>query len=82
MAARRPAAYRPRFELMAPLPPLINSYSGVVSCTAECSDCSWTYESHKNGLALASQHARRTGHEVRADQALVVTYNRKDRTTP
>ena len=61
------------------LPPLLNRWSGVVECSVECHDCGWSGFYRKNGLALASLHARRTGHAVGCEQTIVVTYNRKER---
>lgn len=58
-------------------PPLTNRYSGVLDATAECDECEFTADNRKNALALGSQHARRTGHQVRCEQSIGVTYNRK-----
>jgi hypothetical protein len=61
-----------------PLPSLANRYSGIIECLAECDECDFAATNRKNALALASQHARRTGHQVHAEQTIGVTYNRKD----
>jgi hypothetical protein len=60
------------------LPPLANRYSGVLEAAAECDECEWLTESRKNALALGSQHARRTGHQVTCTQTISVRYNRKE----
>ncbi len=48
--------------------------SGCIACVANCRDCDWEYESHKNGLALAAQHHDRTGHVVNIEITNYVTY--------
>lgn len=59
----------------------MNSYlprrSGVVHAQGICTDCGQEFDHWKNALALSAQHARRTGHEVKCEQAVVVTYNPK-----
>ena len=61
-----------------PMPPLANRYSGVIDAEAMCAECEWVTYGRKNAMALASQHARRTGHQVRAEQTISVVYNRKE----
>lgn len=55
----------------------MNRRSGVVHAQAECEDCGWQTGYYKNALANGAQHARRTGHTVRCEQAISVTYNDK-----
>lgn len=59
-------------------PALTNRYSGVLDAFAECDECEFEASNRKNALALGSQHARRTGHQVRCEQSIGVTYNRKE----
>lgn len=60
-----------------PLPPVRNTYTGVAGTSFHCQTCGWeTYE--RNGLGIANQHARRTGHHVSGEQIIVVSYNRPD----
>lgn len=47
---------------------------GVVSVFAECQDCDWRTENHKNGQANAARHARKTGHTVRVETVMVGHY--------
>jgi hypothetical protein len=61
-----------------PLPPLANRHSGVLDAEATCDECDFTAYNRKNALALGSQHARRTGHQVRCQSIIGVTYNRKE----
>lgn len=56
---------------------LKNKYSGVLDAQAACDDCEWSSYTRTNALANGSLHARRTGHTVRAEQTIGVTYNRK-----
>jgi len=37
---------------------------GIVHCVAECRDCEWVTQNHKNGQANAARHARAKGHKV------------------
>lgn len=57
----------------------MNKRSGVVHATAECDDCGWSTGYYKNALANGAQHAQRTGHTVRWEQALAGIYNPKPR---
>lgn len=56
---------------MSPIP----RRSGVVHAVAECRTCDVTWENYKNALACGAAHAKRTGHTVRCEQAIAVTYN-------
>lgn len=56
---------------MSPVP----RRSGVVHAVAECRTCDVTWENYKNALACGAAHAKRTGHTVRCEQAIAVTYN-------
>ena len=47
----------------------------TVACHAECRVCGWTYENHKNGLAMAGKHAKQTGHHVVAEVTNCVAWN-------
>ena len=60
------------------LPPVRNTWSGVVHALAECDECDFEAGNHKNALALGNQHARRSGHQVHVEQCISVTYNRPD----
>jgi len=62
------------------MPPLQNRYSGVTEALAECDVCDFQATNRKNALALASQHARRTGHQVHATQVLSIVYNKTEGT--
>lgn len=53
--------------------------SGVVHAQAVCEDCGWETDYYKNALANGAQHAKRTGHTVQVEQAIVVQYNPKER---
>ena len=55
--------------------------SGVTDALGGCFDCNGTealWFNHKNALACAAAHAKRTGHSTWADQTISVTYNPKD----
>lgn len=60
------------------MPPVANTYTGVLDCTAECDECEFTADNRKNAMAVGNLHARRTGHQVRIEQTLSVMYNKKD----
>jgi hypothetical protein len=64
---------------------LMRRKSGILEAKGGCFDCQgckdydnpmWT--NRKNALALAAQHAKRTGHTTWAQQTIGVTYNPKD----
>lgn len=48
--------------------------SGVSGAMAECYTCGWT-GSARNAVGLAAQHAKRTGHEVVAEQVISMIWN-------
>lgn len=52
--------------------------SGVLGAQAERDDCGATNFA-RNALAWAAQHCDKTGHTVRAEQTLGVTYNPKEK---
>lgn len=56
------------------LPPVANTFTGITHLFMECRDCGWQ-TGERNGLGLANQHARRTGHHVSGDQCITVAYN-------
>lgn len=60
-----------------PLPNLQNTYTGILECTAECDECEFHATNRKNAMAIGNIHARTTGHQVRVQQVLGVTYNKK-----
>jgi hypothetical protein len=75
IAGRHPSARHssPR----EPLPPVRNTYTATdtfVSCE-ECGSFGGYYRG--NGLGVANQHARRTGHTTHCEVTMAVTYNRK-----
>ena len=43
---------------------------------AECAECD-LFVVAKNGMAVAANHARASGHQVRGGQTIDVTYNKK-----
>lgn len=53
--------------------PTSYTYS-VVHGLAECQDCGWKTSSYKNAQALAAQHARRYGHQVRGELGIAFSY--------
>jgi hypothetical protein len=57
------------------LPALRNKFTGLLGVSAEC-DCGWTLES-RNATGVAAQHAMRTGHTVRVEQTIGITFNRQ-----
>lgn len=67
---------------MTAAPRLVNRYTGIEHAEAQCQDCDWHTYQRKNALATASLHARRTGHAVRAMQAVIVFYNKRDDMVP
>lgn len=60
-----------------PLPPVTNRFSGVLDAEAFCAECPW-FTMARNAMGSGNLHARRTGHQVRVQQIIGVTYNRKD----
>jgi hypothetical protein len=48
---------------------------GVVYGIAECEDCSWGTESHKNCQAIAKIHAKKYGHKVRGELGISFSYD-------
>lgn len=54
---------------------------GVTSAMAHCYNCGWEYENQHNALALAAQHADKTGHHVSTEVVRVIVYNRPDERT-
>jgi hypothetical protein len=52
-------------------------HSGVLGAYAECEDCGATNH-NANALGWAAQHCDKTGHTVRAEQTVGVTYNQKE----
>ena len=50
---------------------------GVVHIIAECKDCDWRTESHKNGQAIAAKHAKKYKHLVTVEIGIVVEYDGK-----
>ena len=56
--------------------------SGVIEGAAWCETCGWETHSYKTALMLGANHAKHTGHEVRAEQTIVVTYNPKPKSKP
>lgn len=59
------------------MPPVTNTWTGITHAFADCHDCGATWGS-RNAVGLANQHARRTGHEVAAEQMISITYNRRE----
>ena len=51
---------------------------GVVHFTAECEDCDWTSQSHKNGQALAAKHAKHHNHKVTIEVGLYGYYDGRE----
>jgi len=51
--------------------------TGCIAMHVECQGCDWTYDNHKNGLALAALHHDRTGHLVYVDIYNMVIYGEK-----
>lgn len=47
--------------------------TGIAHAQAECLQCPFRVAS-RNSLGLAAQHHDRTGHEVHAEQGLIVIY--------
>jgi hypothetical protein len=64
---------RPRKRRIPP-PALVRGKRVTASTDAGCSDCEWIAVS-TNALAVASLHARATGHEVEATRTLTIIYN-------
>lgn len=52
---------------------MIKNFS-VIHCIANCEDCNWGTESHKNGQAISAIHARRYKHKVRVKVVLYGSY--------
>ncbi len=50
-----------------------NTWTGILGASAECLTCGWGVGS-RNSLGLAAQHHDRTGHDVRIEQVLGVSY--------
>ena len=55
---------------------------GVVSCIANCQDCSWETESYKNGQAIAAKHAKHHGHLVTVEVVFSGRYDRRGSVLP
>lgn len=49
----------------------------LIHFMAECSECDWETEDYINGQRLASEHARKTGHHVEAEEGYAVKYGEK-----
>jgi hypothetical protein len=50
-----------------------------IECSVQCRDCGFFGSYPRNGPALASQHARRTGHQISFERTIVGTYNRREK---
>ena len=54
----------------------MTKHTWPVSCMAECNDCEWKYENHRNAAALGAKHAMKHNHFVRIETVLVSYYNK------
>lgn len=52
--------------------------SGIIEAHGACKDCDATFTHYRNAMALAAQHAQRTGHTTWCDQTISVEYNPKE----
>lgn len=55
----------------------MTKHTGVLEAMAECEDCGWQADNRKNAMAVGAIHARAHGHFVRAEQTIVVLYNKR-----
>jgi len=54
---------------------MMKRYYGCVHAFAECEDCSWTTNSHKNGQAIAAKHAAKHHHKVTGELGITFGYD-------
>jgi len=52
---------------------------GKTHTIAECVDCEWRNENHKNGQALAAKHAKHYKHKVSVDLGITGFYDGRDK---
>lgn len=61
----------------APRPGRRSTHSGIVDAQARCDDCPFAVFT-RNAVGLAAQHAdSNPDHTVRAEQSMIVIYNKK-----
>jgi hypothetical protein len=46
----------------------------LIHYLAECQDCDWSTDDYIDGPRKASDHARKTGHEVHAEAGYAIRY--------
>jgi hypothetical protein len=54
---------------------IVSKKFGIVHVHAECKDCDWSTNSHKNGQAIAAIHAEKHKHKVVVDVRMTGFYN-------
>jgi len=51
---------------------------GKVHTYAECEDCGWTTDNHKNGQGLAAIHAKKKKHKVKVEIGIAGYYDGRE----